>query len=270
MKNKNVSRLKSALSLNREIVGVKFIDYKEDFDSLDVEMPDKKGPFCYLVREAMEGNVLKIDDSIITCDYSKYALGIIKPDSAIKEGRSFCHGGLYESNSIAKDIVDSMCYSEYKIHGVLLGPLRLMEDADIVIIVDYAETMMRVMQSYAYKYGNPENLSFFGNQAMCADLVAKPYKNNDINMSLMCKGMRSYGRFDKGELGVGLPISMFDSLADGAVKTINPVNTAKEKKDILDSKPDDLDLGVDIDYDESYGIRLKEYDEFIRNKSTEL
>ncbi len=270
MKNENVRKLETALSLNREIVGVKFIDYKDDFDKLDTEVPDKKGPFCYLVREAMEGKVLKIDENTIACDYSKYALGITKPNSAIKEGRSYYHAGLYESNSIAKDIVDSMGYSEHKIHGVLLGPLELIEDADIVIIVDYAQTIMRVMQSYAYKFGNPKNLSFFGNQAMCADLVAKPYKSNDINISLMCKGMRSCGRFDKGELGVGLPINMFDSLTDGAVKTINPVNTPKEKKDILESKPDDLDLGVDIDCEESYGIRLKEYGEFIQNKSTKL
>ncbi len=35
-----------------------------------------------------------------------------------------------------------------------------MEDADMVMLADYAEVIMRVMQGYAYKYGNPENLSF--------------------------------------------------------------------------------------------------------------
>lgn len=263
MKNKNVDRIMNSLKLEKEIVGVKFIDYKKEFDNLSIERAEKKGPFCYLAREAMDGNIFKADESDITCDYARYALGVTKPHNSIKEGRSYCHAGLYESNAIAKDIVESMKYSDHRIHGVVLGPLRLMEDADIVIVAGYSETIMRVMQGYAYKFGNPKNLSFFGNQAMCADLVSKPYKNNDINMSLMCKGTRVYGRFNKGEIAVGLPISMFDDLADGIVKTINPVNNSKEKKDIAESLKGDEDLVKSIDYDYNYGARLKEYDEII-------
>lgn len=265
MKNKSVKKLEIALEIEKEVVGIKFIDYKKQFEKIDLSPPQKKGPFCYLVRHAMDGNFFKANANTITCDYSKYALGIAKPNQGIKAGRSYAYCGLYESNAIAKNIVDSMQYNEQEIYGVIIGPLKLMEDADVVIIAGYSETIMRVVQGYAYKYGNPKNLSCFGNQAMCADLVSKPYANNDINISLMCRGARANGRFDKGEIAVGLPISMFDHLADGIVKTINPVSNPKEKDAILDRAENALELIGTIDKSYNYGQGLYAYDDIVKD-----
>lgn len=264
MKNENVSKASIALNLQRNIIGVKFVDFKEDFDNLNIPVPSKNGPLCYHAREAMDGKIYKVVESNVTCEYSRYALGLSIPDNTIIEGRSYQYCGLYETNSIAKEIVRSMKYISHEIYGVVIGPLKLMDDADIVIISDYAETIMRIMQGYAYKFGNPNNLSFFGNQAMCADLVSKPYSNNDINISLMCRGARANGRFDKGELGVAIPIGMFDSLVDGILKTVNPVLNATEKKRILDKLDNEGDLGVKINIGYNYGLGLKEYDSKVK------
>ena len=99
---------------------------------------------------------------------------------------------------------------------------------------------------------------------MCADVVSKPYANNDINLTLFCRGARTYGRFDKGEIAVGLPIAMFDSLAEGIVKTINPVDDPKTKDKIIERAKDDLDLIGDINKKYRYGMGLIEYDEIIK------
>ncbi len=264
MKNENVKKATIALNLQRDIIGIKFIDFKEDFDNLSLRVPLKNGPLCYHAREAMDGKIYKAVENNLTCDYSRYALGLSKPDNTILEGRSYQYCGLCETNSVAKDIVKSMKYINHEIYGIVIGPLKMMDDADIVIIADYAETIMRIMQGYAYKFGNPKNLSFFGNQAMCADLVSKPYSNNDINISLMCKGARANGRFDKGELGVAVPIGMFDSLVDGIVKTVNPVLNSIDKKRILDELDNENDLGIKIDIGYNYGLGLKEYDNKVR------
>ncbi|QSX05865.1 DUF169 domain-containing protein [Sedimentibacter sp. zth1] len=260
MKNKNVMRATLALNLMRNIIGIKFIDFKEDFDIIDVALPQKKGPLCYHARQAMDGNLFKATEDYVTCDYARYAIGLSKPDNTIVEGRSYKYCGLYESNSISKNIVTSMKYINQDIYGMVMGPLNLMDDADVVIIADYAETVMRIMQGYAYKFGNPEQLSFFGNQAMCADLISKPFSNNDINISLMCKGTRANGQFDKGEIGVAVPIGMFDSLVDGIVNTVNPVTYANEKRQILSKLDCEDDLGIKIDVDYNYGLGLKAYD----------
>jgi len=233
MKNENVKKATVVLNLQKKIIGVKFIDFKKDFDNLNIPAPLKKGPICFLAREAMDGKMFKAVEENITCAYSKYALGLSKPDNKVLEGRSYQYCGLYETNAIAKEIVANMKYISHEIYGIVMGPLELMDDADVVIIADYAETIMRVMEGYSYKLGNPKNLNFFGNQAMCSDLVSKPYTNNDINVSLMCKGTRANGRFEKGELAVAFPIGMFDSIVDGIINIINPILNSKEKKRIL-------------------------------------
>ncbi len=263
MKSQNIKKATIVLNLQRSIIGVKFVDFQNEFDALELPIPAKNGPLCYLLREAMEGNIFKAFDSNVTCEYAKYALGLSKPDSTISEGRSYHYSGLYESKAVAREIVSSMKYLRHEIYGIVAGPLELMEAADIVIMVDYAGTIMRVMQGYAYKFGSPNNLNFFGNQAACGDLISKPYSNNDINVTLMCKGMRANGRFEKGELGVAVPIGIFDALVDGVVATANPVSGPKEKKRIL-SALNNNDLGTEIDMHYNYGIGLKEYDERVK------
>jgi len=260
MKSENVRKASIILNLDKKIIGVKFIDFKEDYEALELPILKKQGPVCFHSREAMEGNIFKVVADNVSCDYGKYALGLDKPDSTIVEGRSFKYCGLSETNAIGKEIVASMKYIQHRSYGIAMGPLELMTDADIVVIVDEAATIMRIMQGYAYKFGNPEHLSFFGNQAACADLISKPHSNNDINISLLCRGARAYGRFEKGELGVSIPIGMFDALVEGVVKTFTPVANATEKKRVLSAIEETDPLNEEIDMNYNYGIGLKEYD----------
>lgn len=264
MKNRNVERARIALNLDHHIIGVKFVDFKEDYDHLDIQSSPKRGTICSLSRQAMDGLLFKAIRSDVACDYGSYATGLEKADPTILEGRSFEFCGLSETAAVAKDIASSMKYVPLEVYGIVMGPLELMDSADVVIIAAYAETVMRIVQGYAYKYGSPKNLSFYGNQAVCSDLISKPYSNNDLNLSLMCKGARAYGRFDKGEMGVGIPIGMFDTLVDGIVETINPVSNAKEKNRILEELENPDDLGVTIDTQYTYGKGLIEYDERVK------
>ncbi|CAG35904.1 DUF169 domain-containing protein [Desulfotalea psychrophila] len=233
MKNTNVWKMTTALDLQHRIVGLHFLDFQEDYDNCKAEPAALKGPYCYQVRQALDGKHFKVDKNLVTCDYARAAIGLEKPDISMREGRSFDYCGLAESRAIGKSIADAMMYIDQDIFGVELGPLEEMEHADLVIMVDYAHTMMRIMQGYTYKYGAPKNLSFYGNQAMCSDMTSKVFHTNDINLSLMCNGTRRYGKFDKGELAVSLPINMFDPLSDGIIETINAVQSVPEKKRLI-------------------------------------
>lgn len=263
MKSQNIKRASTVLNLQKNIIGLKFVDLKSEFEASELQAPKKNGPLCYHLREALDGNIFKVADDNLTCEYAKYALGFDEPDKTILEGRSYEYCGLYESKGIARQIVSSMKYLDHEIYGIEVGPLELMDDSDIVIIIDFAETIMRVVQGYAYKLGTPDNLNFFGNQAACADLVSKPYDNNDINVSLMCRGMRANGRFEKGEMAAAFPINMFDTVVEGIVATVNPVSNQKEKKRIL-NELGSQDLGTELDMNYSYVMGLKEYDEKVR------
>jgi len=260
MRNSNVKKATIALALQHHIIGVKFVDFKEEYEQLNIDVASKRGSICFHSREAMDGKIFKATRENVACDYGSYALGLERADTTILEGRSFDYCGLCETKAIGKDIAVSMKYIPHKIYGFVMGPLELMNEADVVIIADNAATIMRIMQGYAYKHGSPKNLSCYGNQAVCSDLISKPFTSNDINISLMCRGARSYGRFDKGELGIAIPIGMFDTLVDGVVATVNPVCNPKEKQRILDDLEHPEDLGITIDKKYNYGIGLKEYD----------
>jgi uncharacterized protein (DUF169 family) len=252
MKNEKVHLLKVVLNLKKNPIGVKLINSKEAYDALEIEASKKIGPICYHSRQAMDGHLFKANLQHVSCDYGAYALGLDQAEAAILQGQSLEFCGLSETAALGKDMIESMTFMSSKFYGFLMGPLEAMDDADVVIIISDSETSMRMVQGYAYKFGNPKNLSFFGNQALCGDLISKPYNKDDINLSLLCKGARSYGRFD--------------DLMEGVIKTINPVSNSKEKQRILKALEDPKALGIDIDVNYNYGLGLKEFDQKIINE----
>ncbi len=263
MFNAEIKTASVILGLNRHIVGLRFIDFKKEFIDLNVPAAPHSGNFCLHIRNSMDGRHYKCKAEEVACDYARYALGLSRCNSQIREGRSYYYCGLYESRVVAKDIMRAMQYIEHDIYGIEVGPLQDMDTADIVIIADYAETIMHIMQGYAYKYGSPKNLCFYGNQAMCSDLVAKPYASNDINVSLMCNGTRRCGRFDKGEIAVAFPINMFCNIVDGVVKTANAIYSLCEKQRITSKLEHDGNCQLILDPNYVYGLGLKKYDRYI-------
>lgn len=266
MKSEKVNLLKVVLNIKRNPIGVKLISSKEAYDALEVEASKKIGPICYHSRQAMDGHLFKANLQHVSCNYGAYALGLNQAEAAILQGQSLEFCGLSETSIIGKEMIDSMNYMTSKLYGFVMGPLEAMTDADIVVIISDSETAMRMMQGYANKFGNPQNLSFFGNQALCADLISKPFKSKDVNISLLCKGARNYGRFESSELGLSIPIGMFDDFLEGIIKTINPVSSLKEKQRILNALEDPKALGIDIDLNYNYGLGLKEFDQKIINE----
>ena len=137
-----------------------------------------------------------------------------------------------------------------------------MGKADIVIILGNARQMMRIMQGYSNKFGMARHLSTVGNQAMCSDLVAKPFSNNDINLSLLCAGARRNTQCTEGEMGAGFPIQYMSPLTEGVLITLNLVECNEEKKRILEALEEPMELGMAIEMNMSYiqkGMRYRQY-----------
>lgn len=94
---------------------------------------------------------------------------------------------------------------------------------------------------------------------MCSDLIAKPFTNNDINISFMCKGARLFTQCSDGELAAAVPVQMFDSLVDGILKTVNPVLEKNQKEELLSRLDSADELGITIDSSWTYSTRLRQY-----------
>lgn len=263
MKQYNVNRLVKVLNLKDEIVGIKFIPYKKEYDYLAaIQQLDKRVTYCNMVRRAFDGNIFKVKVDNFFCDYSAYALGLKKPKEFVTSGRSYYASKLYETNAVSRKAVESMDYLQQDIYGMIIGPLKNLQDADVVILLADTYQTMRIMQGYAFKYGMPQNLKSFGNQAMCSDLTGKPFFANDINVSFLCAGARKYAKCSNGQLGVGMPVGLFDAIAEGVVMTLNPVEDRKEKEALRQrlEKSEQEELGIVLDMDSDYGEFITAYD----------
>ena len=264
MEELNVKRLEKALSLKRNIVGVHFLAYKMEYDESPVAPSEKRGSFCSFVNRASRGEHFKINAQHFTCQGGASSIGVTEETEDRRTGRLYQHCGLYSSHAIARLVNSSMNHIPHKIYGVEIGPLSAVESADVVIIIATAKQCMRLIQGYTYEYGPATHLSTVGNQAACSDLCAKPFVNNDLNISFMCCGMRMCTQADDGEMGVGLPIQMFSKVTNGVLQTLNLTEQNKYILSLSAELEDPDELGIELRLDEGYGKNAQKYEDEAR------
>lgn len=136
--------------------------------------------------------------------------------------------------------------------------LKNLKPSDIVIIIDTPYTIMRIVQGYTYNYGVAKNIRFAGNQGVCSELTARPYEENDINISLLCSNTRFSCKWEDGEMGVGMPYKIFLNVIQGVLQTLNPTEHDYKKEEIIKkSTENNLDLNVVLGknyYNSSIGV----------------
>jgi len=262
MENENVFKLRKALRLERRIVGVHFLAYRQEYDASSFAPMQGKRSFCNMVHLASNGEKIKIHGENFSCQGGAESLGLFDQPEVTTSGRFFYECGLYSSRALARQVHEGMQHIEHRIYGIEVAPLEEMGKADIVIILGNARQMMRIMQGYSNKFGMARHLSTVGNQAMCSDLVAKPFSNNDINLSLLCAGARRNTQCTEGEMGAGFPIQYMSPLTEGVLITLNLVECNEEKKRILEALEEPMELGMAIEMNMSYiqkGMRYRQY-----------
>lgn len=247
------------MELKKRIVGVKFLFSEEEFSSLSEEPASHKLSYCMMVKMASYGKSLKVKAEHFKCNSSARALGIMQSNSSIISGREYYSYGLYDSLGTAKNVYAQVTYINQDLFGVLLKPLETFEiEPDIVIMITEPYNVMRIIQGYSYTYGIAKNIGFAGNQGLCSELTARPYENNDINISLLCSNTRFSCKWGDTEMGVGMPYKMFLNILDGIVETINPTEPDSKKEKILErSHETEIELNVVLGenyYDSSIGV----------------
>jgi uncharacterized protein (DUF169 family) len=262
LENESVSRLSLSLGLTRNIAGVKFLAYRQEFEACGAAQVEGKMSFCAMVNKACHSEEIKANGTNYSCMSGAQSTGVLDEPEAAKSGRWAKECGLYSSHAIARQIVDGMQHIKQKIYGVNVAPLAEMNEADVVVIIGNARQMMRIMQGYAYHYGVARHISTVGNQAICSDLVAKPFSNNDINISLMCSGARANTRCEEGEMGAGMPIQMFKRVVDGVMATMNLVEKNDMKEKILARLKTPDELGTPVILNHSYAANLAKYRQY--------
>ena len=247
-----IEKFSTALNLKRQIVGIRFIFLKEEYEDLDVPEVSVKGTFCALTGRAMSGEMIKGKADSFGCQGGPEMLGMKPVPNYVRSGKQFSTFRLYEDSAVARQVQQDLCFIDQQIYGVVVGPLAKIGQADVVMFLCNAWQMMRVVQGYTYHNGMAKNIGMIGNQGICADLAARPYQLNDINISMLCSGARRCTNASDCELGAGMPPHIFEDVAKGVLATVNSAMEDQRKQELLQRLDSPDALGFDIELGKMY------------------
>lgn len=257
---KLTKRVNSVLDLKRQIVGVKFIFSKEKFKKNDGPISKKKLSYCRMVKRASQGQNIKANFDNFSCFAGARALGIVDAEELYKSGAYYDGCGLYQDFATAKAATDAIEICEHNIYGVQVKPLKDFEQQpDIAIIITNSFNAMRFIQGYSHQYGPYTDFKMMGNQAICSECTAQPYKNDNISFSLLCAGARKSG-FEQEEVGLGIKFEKFRDIVTGLCATVTPVEDNQNKKVIAKKLEINKINDIELIYNKNYGDQLRNYD----------
>lgn len=250
----DITKINTYLDLKRQVVGIKFLFDKEEFEKAKGRSLPHKMAYCTMVRNGMRGKKLKARLENFACLAAAKALGLMEESTMDASGKNRMNMGTYKNLAVCRSVSKDMVYCKQNIYGVNIMPLEeYTEEPDVVIIVTEPFNIMRIAQGYAYHNGQIKNIKLAGMQAICQECTSHPFEINDINISVLCSGTRMLAQWEESELGVGVPFHKFTEIVDGVEKTINPIERNKNKKIIEKKiKENGLDDQVKIIYNKNY------------------
>lgn len=259
--NRNISnRLKLLLNLEREPVGIRFLMDEESYEQS--KAPDKLGtiPYCTTVRNAMNGQGVKLKAENFACLSAGAALGIVDASDGFISGKANYERGLYSDLCVSRQVSKSMVYFDYKVFGVEILPLgECDEEPNVVILTLNPYSLMRFVQGYGYYFGHLKNLHMIGMNAICQELTSYVHEENTVNISPFCAGTRAVSQWKDYEMGAGIPYGKLERIVDGIEKTLNPMTDNYHKKEII-SKMEDGELDIRLNENYYRGVYRKPSD----------
>lgn len=249
------------LELKRKPVGIKFIKTEEEFREADGQEPRDGLAYCTTVAKAGEGRSFKLDVGHNRCAAASTALGMLPVSEYRYSGKMHADLKVYKDLEVSKSVAHDMIYCQESNVGVLIKPLSWYknEEPDIVIVITQPKWAMRMIQGYAYNFGQLKNIKMAGMCAVCQECTSYPWVMKQPNISMLCAGTRCIGRWDENELGIGIPADMLGDIIDGIWNTIDPMEPKKVKEKLIKELKEaglevpEIDLNKNY-YSHAYGI----------------
>ena len=253
-----LSKLTTALSLQRQVVGVTFLYSQTDYQNCPLEATKTKMSYCVMVKLATHGHSMKSSLEHHACDGAKRALGLEPPSPSFLSGEEYAQFGLYENQGVAKAVAQQITLCRRPAYGVAIQPLETCTNPpDVVLVVCNPYAAMRIIQGYTYVYGTNPSFKTAGNQAVCAECTSFPFEEDTINLSFFCAGTRHLAGWKEDEVCIGLPYDRFLQTCEGVYQSINGAEPNKKKDSIRKNIREKKLPDPGIRDDEAYFIRLK-------------
>lgn len=225
------------LTLDRQIVGIKFAYTVEDYEKMPARAMRAKIAYCVVIKAAMTGRSVKLSGEYSGCNGSSRALGFIAPTKAFTSGELYNGFGLYKDLPTSKQVANSMTACRNPCYGIMAQPIEKYENdlPDVVILATDARNGMRLLQGYTYSYGSQPVFKMTGNQAICVECTSHPLEADQMNLSMLCSGTRYLANWKQGEIAIGFPYHKFVETVEGLLKTANAVELDPAKLRIRES-----------------------------------
>ncbi len=254
------SELSTLIKLNgRQLVGVKLVYTKKDFDKDESQELTAPLEYCVVVKSATLGKSIKLRKQCSQCSGSTFALGFSDPGEGFYTGCGSCDLGLFKDPEIALKTNHQLKYLHKPLYGVIVKPFEKFDktNPDVVLIVTNPRELMRVMQGYTCSFGIQPHIALTGNQAVCIESTSTPIITDEINLSMFCSGTRYLAKWKDSEAIAGVPYSKIKGLIQGLIDTVRATEMDDRKKEIIAGlKP----LGVDtscITFDNAYYLLIE-------------
>lgn len=86
---------------------------------------------------------------------------------------------------------------------------------DVIVLGVRPEELTRLAQAWQFMTGERIEASMGGLRVVNSDLIVRPYKTGRINVSSYCLGARLIAKYGPDRMGMGIPASQFETLAEG-------------------------------------------------------
>lgn len=216
-------------------------------------------PWCKAVRLACEeGEVVTVTEQNVGCPAAAIALGLVSQfsESALVGTREYtdlmeqaaapadftrglvyaCQGvgfpqfaifrdadaGRYETLGAALKAVSGMKAIQPPIMAAAIAyRAEDLEDVapDVVIAPLKPKHAMLAIEGYTFPTGKRVTLNTIGVRAVCSDLTAIPFLDQELNGSLFCVGARALGGWGGSLMALGMPLSVFRQVVAGMEKS---------------------------------------------------
>ena len=228
--------LVALLGLKRRPVGVSLLKTEACYQACGFAEPKYGLPYCTAVNNASRGRSYKLDLKHDRCAASAVALGLKPVEEYRLSGQMHLDLKVYKDLAVSRSVAQDMVYCQEQNYGVAVCPLGDCQSApDLVLIVANAKAAMRILQGYAYHFGQLKNIKMAGMCAMCQECTSYPLVHKQVNLSMLCSGTRCVGRWDENEMAVGIPAEQLPQIIDGIWHTVDPMEPEARKKQIKES-----------------------------------
>lgn len=178
--------------------------------------PEKPLPsLCFAVMEAFKGKGLTVGKGDVGCTMGLTALGFKKESEKMARKQTVQMGVFGNQEAAQKYFSEGLQVPPGRTQAMVLSPLeKAVLGVDVCLFRITSDQAKWLLMANQYLTGERHNLKVgSGYQGVCGDVIAYPYLQKKINLTLNGVGDRVPQALGRNEIFVGVPGELLEAMA---------------------------------------------------------